>query len=118
MEAAKSVLLRELAAGLAAAEVLPAMERLEAFRNSLWQADQLLIVAAQRFALAERHCVSSVEKLVAQVLRISHGEAKRRVRATAAVGPRTSMHGEVLEPVRPLWRLHRPPARCRRWWWT
>jgi DNA invertase Pin-like site-specific DNA recombinase len=35
-------------------------------------------------------------------LSLSKAEAARRVRAAEAVGPRTSMLGEVLEPVRPL----------------
>jgi hypothetical protein len=41
-----------------------------------------------------------VEKLVAQALRISYGDARRRVRAAAAVGPRSSMLGEPLPAVR------------------
>ncbi len=77
------------------------MQQLEGFRNSLWQADHLLVQAVQRCGLTEKHCVSSVEKLVAQALRISYGDAKRRVRAAAALGPRTSMVGEPVPAVRP-----------------
>ena len=36
-----------------------------------------------------------------RVLQLSPGEAASRVRAAAAVGPRTSMLGEKLEPVLP-----------------
>ena len=99
--AAKQVLLDALDQGIAEADILPAMQELEAFRNSLWQADHLLIRAIERSELTTRHCVSSVEKLVAQTLRISYGDARRRVRAVAAVGPRTTMLGEPLAPVRP-----------------
>ena len=102
LAAARTVLLAELSAGLSADQVLPAMQRLEEFRHSLAQADHLLIQALETFALAERHCVSSAEKLVAQVLSISPGDARRRVRAAAAVGPRRSMLGDPLPPRRPV----------------
>ena len=40
--------------------------------------------------------------MLRSVLSLSKAEAGRRVRAAEAVGPRTSMLGEVLEPVRPV----------------
>ena len=88
LEAAKAVLLGESQSGVAADEVVPALQQLEEFRNSLCQVDHLLVAAVERFGLAEQQCVSSVEKLMAQVLQISMAEAKRRVRAAAGVGPR------------------------------
>ena len=101
LEAAKSLLLESLTRGIPEDDILPALQQLETFRNSLWQADHLLIQAVERSDLTAKHCVSSVEKLVAQALRISHGDAKRRVRAAAALGRRSSMLGEPLPPLRP-----------------
>lgn len=101
LDAAKNVLLESLSAGISKDDILPALQQLEEFRNSLSQADHYLIDAAQRCALAEKHCLSSVEKLLAQALRISPGDAKRRVRAAAALGPRATMLGEPLPPLRP-----------------
>jgi hypothetical protein len=100
LEAAKQLLLAALVRGVAADDVLPALQELEAFRNSLCQADHLLIQAADQHGLAERYCVSSVEKLVAQALRISYGDAKRRVRAAVTLGPRRSADGSLLPPLR------------------
>ena len=40
-------------------------------------------------------------QVLVRVLQLSHGEAAARVRAAAAVGPRTSMLGESLEPLLP-----------------
>lgn len=100
LEAAKQLLLASLVQGVAADDVLPALQELESFRNSLCQADHLLIQAADQHGLAERYCFSSVEKLVAQALRISYGEAKRRVRAAVTLGPRQSADGTALPPLR------------------
>ena len=101
LHAAKRVLLDALGQGIAEDDILPAMQELEAFRNSLWQADHLLIRLVEHSELTTKHCVSSVEKLVAQALRISYGDARRRVRAVAAVGPRTTMLGDPMPPARP-----------------
>jgi hypothetical protein len=50
-------------------------------------------------------------QFLVQVLQLSHGEAASRVRAAAAVGPRTSMLGEKLEPqLRQLAALQRDGA--------
>ena len=43
-----------------------------------------------------------MRRVLTSVLSLSKGEAARRVRAAEAVGPRTSMLGEPLEPVRPV----------------
>jgi hypothetical protein len=40
-------------------------------------------------------------QFLVRVLQIPHGEAAARVRAAAAVGPRTTMHGEQLAPPLP-----------------
>ena len=43
-----------------------------------------------------------MRRVLTSVLRVSKREAAGRVRAAEAVGPRMSMLGEVLEPVRPV----------------
>jgi hypothetical protein len=43
-----------------------------------------------------------MRRVLTSVLGLSRPEAARRVRAAEAVGPRTSMLGERLEPVRPV----------------
>jgi hypothetical protein len=40
--------------------------------------------------------------VLTSLLRLSPGEAHRRVKAAAAVGPRRSMLGESLQPTRPV----------------
>jgi hypothetical protein len=45
---------------------------------------------------------SSTSELLQDVLRLSPREAKARVQAAAALGPRTSVTGEVLGPLRPV----------------
>ena len=43
-----------------------------------------------------------MRRVLTSVLGVSEREAACRVRAAEAVGPRTSMLGEVLPPVRPV----------------
>ena len=43
-----------------------------------------------------------MRRVLTSVLGVSKREAACRVRAAEAVGPRTSMLGEALEPVRPV----------------
>jgi hypothetical protein len=71
-------------------------QRLEAFRNRLSVVDHRIVGQIDRSGLAEKHCVATVPKLLVQLLRISAGEAARRVRAAEAVGSTTSMFGEEL----------------------
>ena len=47
-------------------------------------------------------CQGSMRRVLTSVLGVSKREAARRVRAAEAVGPRTSMLGEALEPIRPV----------------
>ena len=60
-----------------------------------------MIADAEATDLAGSYCSSSVTRFLVQVLQLSPSEAASRVRAAAAVGPRTSMLGEKLEPVLP-----------------
>jgi Domain of unknown function (DUF222) len=76
-------------------------QRFETFRNRLPLIDHNLIADAEATDLAETYCSSTVTRFLVQVLQLSPGEAAARVRAAAAVGPRTSMLGENLEPVLP-----------------
>ena len=60
-----------------------------------------MIADAEAHHLSEEYCSSTITQFLIRVLQLSPGEAASRVRAAAAVGPRTSMLGEKLEPVLP-----------------
>ena len=63
--------------------------------------DHHTIAAAQRLDLPTVLCQGNLRRVLTSALGIS--KAKRAgVRAAEAVGPRTSMFGEALEPVRPV----------------
>ena len=84
---------------LDAAQKLPVWwQRFEAFRNKLPLIDHTLIADAQASDLAGSYGFSSLTRFVTRIVQLSHGEAAARVRAAAAVGPRTSMLREHLEP--------------------
>ncbi len=74
-------------------------QRFETFRNRLPLIDHSLIADAEATNLPESYCSSTMTRFLVQVLQLSPTEAASRVRAAAAVGPRTSMLGEQLEPV-------------------
>jgi hypothetical protein len=76
-------------------------QRFETLRNRLPLVDHSLIAHAAATDLAETYCSSTLTRFLVQVLQLSPTEAASRVRAAAAVGPRTSMLGERLEPVLP-----------------
>ena len=78
------------------------MQDFERFRNQLSVVDHLMIADGVRRDLPTSLCQGSMSRVLTSGLGISKGEAARRVRAAEAVGPRTSMLGEVLEPVRPV----------------
>ena len=105
---------------LTAAGKVAVWQRFETIRNQLPLVDHRLIADAEASHLAEEYCCSTISQFLVRVLQLSHGEAASRVRAAAAVGPRTSMLGEKLEPVLP--RLAgcnatapSPPKRWRLW---
>ena len=60
-----------------------------------------MIGDAETRNLPEALTQPSMIRVLMSVLRLSPGEASRRVRAAAAVGERTSMLGEPLAPLRP-----------------
>ena len=83
------------------ARFLGFLQGFERFRNRLSLADHQGVKNAQERELANALCRSSLPRLLAGSLRISIGEAGRRVRAADAVSPRMSMTGQPLEAVRP-----------------
>jgi hypothetical protein len=86
---------------LAAAEKIAWWQRFEASRNRLPLIDHSLIADAEATNLAKTYCFSTITQFLIRTFQLSHSEAASRVRAAAAVGPRTSMLGERLEPLLP-----------------
>ena len=87
--------------GLDNAQLIAAMQRLEEIRNRIPLADHSLIREGESRDLPEALTQPSMIRVLMSVLRLSPGEASRRVRAAAAVGERTSMLGQPLAPLRP-----------------
>ena len=83
------------------AQLVGFLHGFEQLRNRLPLVDHAMVGDAARRNLAEVLCQSSMARLLTVTLRLSPGEAARRVRAAEAVGERTSMLGQPLEPVRP-----------------
>jgi hypothetical protein len=73
----------------------------EKVRNRLPLIDHVSIAAVEQRDLPQKLCQGSVRRVLTSALRISKAEASRRVWAAEAVGPRSSMLGEPLAPVRP-----------------
>ena len=91
---------------LDAAAKVALWHRVETFRNRLPLIDHALIADAEATDLAGTYCFSSLTRFLVRVLQLSPGEAASRVRAAAAIGPRTSMLGEQLQPFGELMNLH------------
>jgi hypothetical protein len=83
------------------AKLVSVMQDLEQQRNRIPLIDHSLIADAEARGLPDALTQPSMIRVLMSVLRLSPGEAARRVRAAAAVGPRTSMLGQPLPPVRP-----------------
>ena len=75
---------------LSAAGKISFWRRFEAFRNRLPVVDHRLIADAEAHDLAGEYCFSSLSMLLTRMMLLSPGEAAARVRAAAALGPRTS----------------------------
>lgn len=82
--------------------LLTLMQDFEQLRRRLSTIDHQLLNACERRRVADTTGHGRLARMVESLLRLSPGEASRRVRAAAACGPRTSMTGEALEPVRPI----------------
>jgi hypothetical protein len=76
-------------------------QRFEAFRNKLPLVDHGLIAHGEAADLPREYCSSTMIQFLVRVLQLSHGEAAARVHAATALGARTSMLGEALEPLLP-----------------
>jgi hypothetical protein len=76
------------------------MQSLERVRNRIPLADHRIIAEAERRNLPQALAQGNLVRTLMSTLRLSPGEASRRVRAAAAVGERTSMLGQPLPPVR------------------
>jgi Domain of unknown function (DUF222) len=86
---------------LSAEEKVAVWQRFETLRNTLPLVDHNLIADAETHHLPEEYCSSTINQFLIRVLQLSPGDAASRVRAAAAVGTRTTMLGEKLEPVLP-----------------
>ncbi len=76
-------------------------QRFETSRNQLPLVDHSLIADAEVSGLPGEYCFSSMSRFLVRMFQLSPGEAICRVRAAAALGPRTSMLGEALQPLLP-----------------
>ena len=88
--------------GFDASAAVEFMQAFERFRNRLPVVDHHLIAVAERLDLPTVLCQGSMRRVLTSALGLSKSEAARRVRASDAVGPRASMLGAALEPVRPV----------------
>ena len=76
-------------------------QRFERIRNKLPLVDHQLITAADTADVPREYCSATMTQFLVPVLQLTPGEAAARVRAAAAVGPRTTMLGEQLAPQLP-----------------
>ena len=88
-------------AQLERAEKVVVWQRVETLRNRLPLIDHRLIMDAEAADLAKSYCNATMTQFLVRVLQLSNREAVARVRAAAAVGPRSSTLGEQLDPVLP-----------------
>jgi hypothetical protein len=77
------------------------LQGFEKVRNRMPLVDHRAITDVVARDLPAKLTQSTPSRMLATMLRLSPGEASRRVRAAAAVGERTSMLGQPLDPVRP-----------------
>ncbi|MCW1957845.1 MAG: HNH endonuclease [Mycobacterium sp.] len=85
--------------GLAVAELLEALARLETVRR---QATACAYDAAAAVDRRDQRALGAVpHKLIADIVRVSPREAKRRIRMAGQLCPRTSLTGQPIPPVYP-----------------
>jgi hypothetical protein len=105
LAAAVDCLLGEVAGGgfgrLSDADVLAEVRELEVLRRRLASADHALVAELDRRSLAGVLAMPSTSALLQGLLRLSPGEAGRRVDTARACGPRQALTGEPLEPQLP-----------------
>jgi hypothetical protein len=83
---------------LTADQKVAVWQRFETLRNRLPLIDHSLIADAEATDLPGTYCFSTVTRFLVRVLQLSPSEAASRVRATAAVGPRTSGNDKLIWP--------------------
>lgn len=91
----------QLLARVSDSDVLTELRALESLRRRLAVADHALISEIDRRGLVGRLTMPSASALLQGVLRLSPNEAKNRVNAARACGPRAALTGEPLPPLRP-----------------
>ena len=77
------------------------LQRFEQLRNRMALVDHRTVRDLEARRLPEKVTQPNVSGVLAWALRISRGEAARRVRAAEQVGGRVTMTGEALAPLRP-----------------
>ena len=82
-------------------ELVEFLQEFERIRNRLALVDHRAVREAETRRLPEKLTQPNVSGVLAWALRISRGEAARRVRAAEQVGGRVTMTGEALAPLRP-----------------
>ncbi|WP_375430713.1 DUF222 domain-containing protein [uncultured Friedmanniella sp.] len=83
-------------------ELIGFLQRLEKHRNQMPVVDHAMLAEAESRRLADRLTQPNLVRVLVGALRLSSREAQSRVKAAEAVGPRTTMAGERLEPIRPV----------------
>lgn len=81
--------------------VLEVLRRIEAQSRRMNRVDHSLITEVDSRGLAAARGCASTAALLRSVLRISPGQARRRVHAAADLGSRRSLSGEFLPPIFP-----------------
>jgi hypothetical protein len=83
------------------AQLVDFLQGFERLRNRLPLVDHAVIGAAVGRDLPAKLTQASPQRMLAAMLRISVGEAARRVHAAEGLAERTTMTGEPLSPIRP-----------------
>lgn len=83
------------------ADLVGFMQAFERVRNRMPLVDHRIVAEGESRGLADALTQPSMTRVLVSALRLSSGEANRRVRAAEAVGVRVSMVGEALAPARP-----------------
>ncbi|HEY0166528.1 MAG TPA: DUF222 domain-containing protein, partial [Jatrophihabitans sp.] len=83
------------------ADVLAELRELEVLRRRLAALDHALIAEVDRRGLAGQLVLPTTSALLQGLLRLSPHEAKQRVQAARACGPRTSLTGQALPALLP-----------------
>jgi len=78
------------------------LQRFERVRNRLPLVDHAMLGEAQARGLADRLTQPSLARVLVSSIRLSAGEAHRRVKAAEALAGQVSITGERLEPRRPV----------------